>query len=78
MQKIDKGVETALTGTAAANHDGIEVAPVFSAIQPHTDVLGEYLIGFRVFGPVLSVDGAGAAPLGRAVFLSSAVVASGR
>ena len=77
MQQIDEGVESALTGTAAAHHHSIQIAAVLSAIQTHADMLGENLVGFRVFRLLLLVDGGSAAPFGRAVFLTTAIVASG-
>lgn len=77
MQQIDEGVEPALAGTAAADYHGVQITAVLSAVQTHADVLGEYLVGFRVFCLILPVDGGSAAPLGRAVFLPTAVVAAG-
>ena len=77
MQKIDEGIEPALAGTAAANHHGIQIAAVLPAIQTHADVLGKYLICFRVLCLILLIHGGSAAPFGGAVFLSPAVIAPG-
>ena len=70
---------TALTPcAAAADNDRIEVAAVLSPVQPHPDILREDLVVLRLGCPVFSVDGSGRAPLGRTVFLATAVIAAGR
>ena len=77
MQQIDKGVEAALTGTTAAYYHGVQIAAVLFAVQTHANVLCEYLVGLRVLCLILPVDGGGTAPLGGAVFLTTAVIAAG-
>ena len=77
MQQIDKSVETALTGTAAANHHCVQIAAVLSAIQTHANMLGKNLVCLRIFCLILLIHGGCAAPFGGAVFLATAVVAAG-
>lgn len=77
LQQIDEGIEPALAGTTAANHYCVQIAAVLSAIQTHANMLGEYLVRFRVLCLILLVDGGCAAPLGGAVFLAPAVIAPG-
>ena len=77
LEQVNEGIEAALTRTTATNHNCVQIAPVLSAIQAHADVLGEYLVGFRSFIPILFVDRRCAAPFGGAVFLAPAVVTAG-
>ena len=77
MEQVNEGIEAALTGTTATHHNRVQIAPVLSAIQAHADVLGKYLVGFRVLVLILLVDCRCAAPFGGAVFLAPAVVAPG-
>ena len=67
-----------LACTAAADHDRIEIAAVLSPVQSHTDILCEDLVVLRSGCPVFSVDGSGRTPLGRTVFLATAVIAARR
>ena len=67
-----------LACTAAADHDRVEIAAVLSPVQSHTDILREDLVFLRLGCPVFSVDGSSRAPLGRTVFLATAVIAAGR
>ena len=77
MQQIDEGIESALTGAAAADYHGVQIPAVLSAVQTHADMLGENLVGLRGLCLILLIDRGGAAPFGRAVFLSTAVMAPG-
>ena len=70
-------VKSRLARAAAAHDHGVEVAAVLSAVQPHTHALGKELVGLRLFGPVLLVNGLSVAPFSRAVFLPAPVVMPG-
>ena len=78
LAQIRFGVKPRLACAAAADNDRIEVAAVLSPVQPHPDILREDLVVLRLGCPVFSVDGSGRAPLGRTVFLATAVIAAGR
>jgi len=78
LKQIHLCVEAAFSRTAAATAQCVQVSSVLSAIQTHADIFCEDAIGKRVFVPVLSVYSSGIAPFCRAVFLTSAIVASGR
>ena len=71
-------IKPRLACAAAADHDRIEVAAVLPSVQTHTDILREDLVVLRLGCPVFPVDGSGRAPLGRTVFLATAVIAAGR
>ena len=77
LTEIGFCVKSRLARAAAAHDHGVEVAAVLSAVQPHAHALGKELVGLRLFGPVLLVNGFGVAPFGRTVFLPAPVVAPG-
>ena len=78
LAQIRFGVKSRFACAAAADNDRIEVAAVLSPVQSHTDILREDLVFLRLGCPVFSVDGSSRAPLGRTVFLATAVIAAGR
>ena len=77
LAEVGFGIKPRLARAAAAYHNGVQIAAVLSAVQPHADILREQLIGLRLLCPVFSVHGSGVAPFSRAVFLPAPVVASG-
>ena len=78
LADVHFGIEAAFSRPAASHHQGVEVAAVFSAIQPHADVLGENAVFDRVLVPVFLIHGPRIAPFGGAVFFAPAVIAPGR
>ena len=70
-------VKSRLARAAAAHDHGVQIAAVLSAVQPHAHVLGKELVGLRLSGPILLVDGFGIAPFGGAVFLPAPIVTPG-
>ena len=78
MAQVDFRIEPAFSRAAAAHHQGVQIAAVLPAVQPHADVLGEDAVLKRVFRPVLLVHGSGVAPFGRTVFFAPSVIAPGR
>ena len=78
LTQIRFGVKSRFACAAAADNDRVEVAAVFSSVQSHPDILREDLVVLRRSRSVFSVDGSGRAPLGRTVFLATAVIAAGR
>ena len=77
LAQVDFGIEPAFARAAAAHHQGVQIAAVFPAVQPHADVLGENAILKRVFRPVLLIHGPRIAPFGGTVFFASSVIAPG-
>ena len=78
LKQIHFRIEAAFTGTAAAHTNGIEITPVFSAVQTHAKVLCKDAVCKRVtMVAILFIDCSDIAPSGRAVFFPSAVVAPG-
>ena len=77
LAQVDFGIEAALACAAAAHHQGVQIAAVLPAIQPHADVLREDAVLKWVFGPVLFVHSSGVAPFGRTVFFAPSVIAPG-
>ena len=64
----------ALTGATAADEYRQQIAKVLQAVEGHGKVLGQRLIGFRVWIPVFLIQLMDVAPLGGAVFFTPAVV----
>ena len=77
LADVHFGIEAAFSRAAASHHQGVEVAAVFPAIQPHADVLGENAVFEQVPVPVFLIHGPRIAPFGGAVFFASAVIAPG-
>ena len=77
LAEVGHGVKPCFARAAAAHDDGVQIAPVLSAIQPNMDILRKQRIGLWLLCPVFPVHGSGVAPLRRAVFLPSPVVAPG-
>ena len=77
LADVHFGIEAAFSRAAASHHQGVEVAAVFPAIQPHADMLGENAVFEQVPVPVFLIHGPRIAPFGGAVFFASAVIAPG-
>ena len=78
MQKIYLRIKTALTRSATAANEGIEIASVLSSVKSHTEVLCEDTVFKLVNGTVLLADLVDVTPLSGAVFLPSAISSSRR
>lgn len=78
LADVHFGIEAAFSRSAASHHQGVEVAAVFSAIQPHADMLGENAVFEQVPVPVFLIHGPRIAPFGGTVFFTSSVIAPGR